>query len=339
MSFPNMKTLRAFIVRLAGLLRRQTHETEMAEELHAHLDGLIERNLAAGMSPEDARFAALRTFGGVAQITERARDERRSAWGEHLLQDLRYAIRQLRKNPGFTAVVVLSLAFGIGTNAAIFSLVDARVLKMLPVKNPEELVLFQWLRGPQGSGPSYDAGDAGADNIDRETGQRTRRVFSSHIFERFRADHKALAAVFAASPAWDMNVWVDGTAEAVAGGQLVSGNYYDSLGVAAWRGRLFRAEDDQAGAEPVALGALPRWITSMIWRESLALVGLGAIVGIVAASFAARLIAKLLYGLSPVDPVAYGLAALLLVAVASLACFLPARRAAKVDPVVALRAE
>jgi predicted permease len=89
----------------------------------------------------------------------------------------------------------------------------------------------------------------------------------------------------------------------------------------------------------LALGALPRWITTMIWRESLALVGFGVIVGIVAAGFATRLIAKLLYGLSPVDPIAYGLAALLLVAVASLACLLPARRAATVDPMVALRAE
>jgi macrolide transport system ATP-binding/permease protein len=127
-----MKTLRAMFVRLVGLFRRQRHEAEMNEELRGHLDGLIERNVAAGMSPDEARYAALRAFGGVAQIAERARDERRSAWGDHWLQDLRYAIRQLRKNPGFTTVVVLSLAFGIGTNVAIFSLIDDRLLKMLP---------------------------------------------------------------------------------------------------------------------------------------------------------------------------------------------------------------
>src|SRR5688572_24277663 len=93
--------VRSALHRLRGLLRRRTLETEMNAELRAHLDGLIERNVAAGMAPDEARYAALREFGGVAQIAERARDERRSAWGEHVMQDLRYAVRQLRKTPAF----------------------------------------------------------------------------------------------------------------------------------------------------------------------------------------------------------------------------------------------
>src|SRR3954453_8673352 len=117
-----MKTLRAAFVRFAGLFRRKQHEAEMSEELRAHLDGLIDRNLAAGMSPTEARQAALRTFGGVEQIKERARDERRSAWVEQLWQDLRYAVRQLETNRTFTMVVVVTLGLAIGVNSVTFSI-------------------------------------------------------------------------------------------------------------------------------------------------------------------------------------------------------------------------
>src|SRR4051794_14111355 len=100
-----MKTLRALLVRFAGLFRRKQIESEMSEELRAHLDALIERNLNAGMSPDNARYAALRAFGGIAQITERARDERRSIWGADLLQDFHYGLRQMRRHPAFSLIV------------------------------------------------------------------------------------------------------------------------------------------------------------------------------------------------------------------------------------------
>src|SRR5688500_824795 len=97
-----MRSLKAMLHRMRGVFRRRALEAEMKAEMQSHLDGLTERNIAAGMSPEDARYAALREFGGVAQIAERARDERRSMWIEQLWQDLRYAVRSLAKSPSFT---------------------------------------------------------------------------------------------------------------------------------------------------------------------------------------------------------------------------------------------
>src|SRR5688572_90380 len=135
-----MSRFRAFLFRCRGLFRGRMPALEMSEELRAHLDGLIERNIAEGMSPDEARFTALREFGGVAQIQERARDERRSLWGEQVLQDVSYALRQFRKSPGFTAVVVLTLALGIGAMTAVYSVVDAVVLNPVPGREADRMV-------------------------------------------------------------------------------------------------------------------------------------------------------------------------------------------------------
>ena len=143
-----MKILR----QLRALFRKEKLDAEMAEEMRAHLELQAAENEKRGMSRDEARYAACRSFGGVEQLKEIARDQRGGRWAEHFRQDVRYGLRQVRKHPGFTAVVVLILGLGLGANTAVFSALEVLMLRPLPVPAPEELVVVHRVRpGPRGT--------------------------------------------------------------------------------------------------------------------------------------------------------------------------------------------
>src|SRR5215470_3552180 len=203
----------------AALLRRTQVERELDEELRYHIEQQTEQNIRLGMNPEEARFAARKAFGGVEQAKERSRDARGLRWIEDLWQDLRYGARMLAKNPGFTMVAVITLALGIGANTAIFSLIDAVLLKTLPIERPEQLFFINNVgaRGGGGSAP-YPC------------------------FEQLRSHSQSFTGISAFST-FDSRINVDGQLESVKG-QYVSGNYFTLLGVRAVLGRMFSQADD-----------------------------------------------------------------------------------------------
>jgi predicted permease len=207
------------------------HGDRLDSEIQHHLDLLAAEYESRGMPPEEARLAARRAFGAVEPMKERHRDQRGLRWLVDLGRDLRYALRTLGRAPGFTAGAVLSLGLGIGATAAIFGIVDAVLLRRLPVRAPEELVLFAVRLPGQTAAPG--------------------RAFSYDQHQMFRRSG-ALADVAASAP---LRVSVDagGIEEATVPGQLVSGNYYTMLGVGAAVGRLITPKDETESPEIAVL--------------------------------------------------------------------------------------
>jgi len=214
---------------------RKLTEKHFDAELRFHLEQQIADYIKAGMKPEEAWRRARLEFGGLDQVKEECRDVGSSQIIESLMQDLRYGLRMLKRNPGFTIVAVLTLALGIGANTAIFSLIDVVLLKMLPVADPEQLVVLRW-ESPQ----------AKTDSLPYLTFEQLRD--NSYVFDGMIAFCNVGLATS-----------VDGR-PGLARGQLVSGSYFSVLGVPAIAGRTFTPKEDRVpGGDPVAMISYRYW--------------------------------------------------------------------------------
>jgi macrolide transport system ATP-binding/permease protein len=246
-----MTRLRIFFTRLRGMFGKSRSDDQLSSELRAHLDALMEENIRRGMSTEEARYAARREFGGLEQTKQAYRYQRGLPMFETLLQDLHYAMRMLRKSPGFTIVAVLTLALGIGGNTAIFSLIDAVMLRALPVREPRQLVLLQWSAHKS---PSYhqsmNYGDCG---VNRLGGDNPSGCSFSHPFvNELRSQTDVFSGLAVLAEAGQLDLSGNGPASLIRG-QYVSGDFFQTLGVQPSLGRTFVPADDAPSAPPVAV--------------------------------------------------------------------------------------
>jgi predicted permease len=254
-----MTSLRIFLSKLRGLFLKRRLEQEMQDEIDAHLEMQIEDHLRLGMSPEEARYLALRKFGGVEQVKETHRERRSLAPVETFVRDLKYGFRMLRRSPGVTAVAVLSLALGIGANTALFSVVDAVLLKTLPVEDPERLLVFEWQAGRQ----YRMSGMSGTSNVDGPPGTRSLSLFRYDVFEKVHRAQSAtpespLSDLFAFAPLPELTAKLGDQAE-IIDGQAVSGNYFTGLRLNPTLGRAITTDDDRPGAAPVVVLSYRLW--------------------------------------------------------------------------------
>jgi macrolide transport system ATP-binding/permease protein len=225
------------------LLHRAEFERDLDEEMSHHL----------ALIGEDKGDAARRQFGNITHLKEESRAMWTSTFWEQLSQDVRYGFRTMAANPLFTAMAALSLALGIGANTAIYSFMDAILLRSLPVQHPEQLVVLQWRSKDR---PTVIHGHNGIRYRD-ETGM-TSPNFPFAALQYLRSNQEGLSTVFGYALAPELNLVADNQAE-IGDGELVSGGFYGGLEIAPAAGRLIVDEDDRAGAPPVAVISYRYW--------------------------------------------------------------------------------
>ncbi len=209
---------------------------ELDEEIRAHIEMSAHEREERGESADEARAAARREFGNVGLVKETTRDTWSYVWMERLWQDVHYGLRMLRKSPGFTTVVILTLALGIGANTAIFSLVDAALLRLLPVEKPEQLFRLT--------------------SINKEG--RINDAFSYPTFKSLLENNQTLSGLIAFRSLGNLDFVVSGKGE-LARGQAVSAGYFTTLGVRAMLGRAITVADEIGSPTPVAVISYSYW--------------------------------------------------------------------------------
>ena len=216
--------LRTVGSRVLAALHLRRIDREFDEELTTHLELLVDEGRRRGLSPEEARRQAIRRLGRPEVLREAHREQRGMPMSDRLMQDVKYALRMLRKSPAFTAIVTLSLALGIGANTALFSLVDHLLLRTVPVRDPERLVQIRQVALALGFRKPMDA-------------------FSKAVFDDMRANNEAITDLVGFARLDRPAVAVDGAPESGRLVQYVSPNFFDDLGVRPIAGRLPQPAD------------------------------------------------------------------------------------------------
>jgi len=229
-----MARLRTLLGRLRALWRAEQIHDEIDEELRFHIDMRAEESVRRGMRPDEARRDAEQRFGRLARIKESGYEVRGGGWLEALWQDLRFGARMLLKQPGFTLIAILTLALGIGANTAIFSIVNAVLLRPFPYQAPERLVIVQERESGGGFSPSYPN------------------------FVDWRAQNTAFEAISAVRGNESFNFTGTGEPERLQG-RLVSAEFFSLLGIKPLVGRDFLAEEDRPGATPAVILSYGFW--------------------------------------------------------------------------------
>jgi len=376
---------------LRSLGQQRAVKREIDEELRFHIEQRTAENLAGGMSPVDAAREARKRFGNLQSVREECRERRGASFGEATWQDVRFAVRMLWKNPGFTAAAVLTLALGMGLSVSIFSIFNSAALRPLPgVKSPQEVVYaskpslidyaqFEYLRDHSKSFSGLAASGSGLFELETDDAAKERfgrrhiqmQVVEGDYFgvlgadaplgryflpEEFGAANGSLVVVLS-HRFWrqhlNRNIEVSADvlkdvmnvslAPLVASGLFASGLgllalVLATMGIYGVMAYVVSRRTHEIGVR-MALGAQKADVLRMVVFQGMRLVLIGAAIGLIASMGIARILASGMGNMNPFDPVSFGGITLISLLAAFFACYIPARRAAKVDPMTSLRCE